>query len=68
VRAQAAGDEGLEVFAGEALVPKDDLPGADQMVITFQQGAVTTSRSPMPGRPRPQMTGMPSAVVIRYSY
>jgi hypothetical protein len=38
VRSQAAGDEGLEVFAGEALVAEDDLPGADQVVTALQQG------------------------------
>jgi hypothetical protein len=38
VRARLAGDEGLEVPAGEALVPEDDLAGADQVVVAFQQG------------------------------
>src|SRR6266702_8545481 len=38
VRAQAGGDEVLEVAPGEALVTEDDLPGADQVVAAFQQG------------------------------
>ena len=38
VRVQVAGDEGLEVAPGEALVAEDDLPGADQVVVTGQQG------------------------------
>src|SRR5271169_6846037 len=37
VRSQLAGDERLEVTAGEALVAEDDLPGPDQVVIAFQQ-------------------------------
>jgi hypothetical protein len=38
VRAQAGGNEGPEVAPGEALLAEDDLPGADQVVITLQQG------------------------------
>jgi hypothetical protein len=37
VRALVIGDEGFEVAAGEALVAEDDLPGADQVMIAFQQ-------------------------------
>ena len=66
VRAELAGDEGLEVAAGEALVAEDDLPGADQVVIAFQQGPGDLPLAE-PGWARPQITGMPSAVVIRYS-
>jgi hypothetical protein len=38
VRAQPGGDEGLKVPPGEALAAEDDLPGADQVMITGQQG------------------------------
>jgi len=48
LRAQAAGEEVFEVPSGEALVTEDDLTGADQLVVAFQQAA-TTSRSPILG-------------------
>jgi hypothetical protein len=35
---EVVADECFEVAPGEALVPEDDLPLLDQVVITFEQG------------------------------
>ena len=64
VRAEFAGDEGFEVAPGEALVAEDDLPGADEVMVTGQQRGHHFAFA-QSGWARPQMMGMPSAVVIR---
>jgi hypothetical protein len=38
VRVEVLGDEPFEVAAGETFVPEDDLPGADEVVVVFDQG------------------------------
>ena len=37
VGAEVLGDEPFEIFAGEAFVTQDDLAGADEMMVLFQQ-------------------------------
>ena len=37
VGAEVLGDEPFEIFAGEAFVAQDDLAGADEMMVLFQQ-------------------------------
>ena len=54
VRTQRAGDEGFEVPAGEALVAEDDLPGADQVVVAFQQGPGDLALAEARGGPAPR--------------
>lgn len=65
VGAEVLGDEPLKVQSGETLVGKDELPVADQVVVVVQQG-LGDFAFPELGIGRPQMTGMPSAVLTRY--
>jgi hypothetical protein len=58
---QLAGDERLEVPAGETLVPDDHLSGPDQAVAAFEECLGDLALAEAGTRARPQMTGMPSA-------
>lgn len=57
-------DEGLELAPGEALVAQDDLSGADEVVVVFEQRLGDLAFAYL-GVGQPQMIGMPSAVQIR---
>lgn len=62
--AEVLAHERLEVPAREPFVTGDDLPRADDLVVALGQGLGDLT-FPDLGVARPQLMGMPSAVLIR---
>ena len=69
VQAEAAAEQVLEVLAGEALVADEGQPRPQRAgAAAWASSSAAAWRSPILGSARHQATGIPSGVVIRYSF